>query len=1081
MYIVIQGGLYESARISGVSATTPPTTPPPDVLRKLRSRQSQAQKRKSTIMLPLGAPAKRGRGQATSLEMTRPSCGSSKLQKILSRSHSASASRSESPVGFQPVQPAVVNPSGLQPAQLQAISVKLAAASDHPPASVMACSVVSSSRLGQVTDPAVARSIMSKTPRALSLLTSPVGLEDAVARSEPRVTRNRSSTQQGSLPPPLVIGKPGNLKDATNPMVGPKRVAKQPSSALSQAASTKWCATTSAVRDRSVQSTSNGQAQGRTRREDEHPMRNNIVVSRGAENIQAECLDSVLDHDYCRDSLRRVIVDDFDLAISPTKLHGPKPMQKVKSLPVIKADPASALQASSLHQGKAHQGKTAAAAVKDSDVVSAAATASQAQATASASDAATQNLNKPSSQPLPTVDLVSVLKNVQSIQNLFTLENGTLKLHPSVMASMDPASQVMSLVSQNAPPATSVPSSDTAASATVSDTGQNVGRVLQQTPAAPAACLTVHNPMQTPQGQAVAHSSGATTQSTQQLVPAQSSSTVSESSELARETLQKQNDLSQLSSMLQLSHTASARTASKKQSKQPLHSTETAGERIARCSPVPEHQPEISPSWAPGQSSPNACFSHSRQAMNDLEKTTSSSGSACTRIWQSAQNRVTGADKQCEDVDLEKPAPSPEEASNPVINGTADTNVDSDILHCPNSTVDDVGSQALYSMPLFDVEEPPSIDLSDRVVAPIETHSHQKTSNAERCRSPLPLHCPEPSETCDAVEPLQPSPSTLPVIGPEERPRSCSPHDFQASPEAGTSQFHQEDSQHFTDDFSRVWEEHSLNAENEMLFRTSESHHKTVTHTPSTLPSDPDDQTHSVERTSTSKRTRPSRRYRQSRSWKPGSSPIKEDNSGLFNKIPTYYTALSIPTKTGRKQLTAEDAGGISISDFLPADGSPDHNNEKDMMYNKMPPYFSCFTNSTKYDETAPPANFNPASESREPEKVSFSSEQVSYARSRSQRQSASKSPSPARSPRNLRSRGRKGLRKRRRSSSSSASSRSGSRTRSWRTSRRKCRRSPSLSGSSCSSSQSRLVRFDKAILGFIEDWTSVRSLDFLL
>ena len=113
-------------------------------------------------------------------------------------------------------------------------------------------------------------------------------------------------------------------------------------------------------------------------------MRNNIVVSRGAENIQAECLDSVLDHDYCRDSLRRVIVDDFDLAISPTKLHGPKPMQKVKSLPVIKADPASALQASSLHQGKAHQGKTAAAAVKDSDVVSAAATASQAQATASA-------------------------------------------------------------------------------------------------------------------------------------------------------------------------------------------------------------------------------------------------------------------------------------------------------------------------------------------------------------------------------------------------------------------------------------------------------------------------------------------------------------------------------------------------------------------------------------------------------------------------------------------------------------------------------------------------------------------------
>ena len=1040
-------------------------------------------------MLPLGAPAKRGRGQATSLEMTGPSGGSSKLQKILSRSHSASASRSESPVGFQPVQPAAVNPPGLQPAQLQAVSVKLAAASDRPPASVVACSMVSSSRLGQVTDPAVARSIMSKTPRALSLLTAPVGLENAVARSEPRVTGNRSGTQQSSLPPPLVISKPGNLKDATNPVVGPKHAVKQPSSALSQAASTKRCATTSAVRDGSAQPTSNSRAQGWTKREDEHPRRNNIVVSRGAENIQAECLDSVLDHDYCRDSLRRVIVDDFDLAISPTKLHGPKPMQKVKSLPVMTADPASALQASGLHHRKAHQGKPAAAAVKDGDVVSAAAVKdapSQAQATASASDAATPNLDKPSSPPLPTVDLVSVLKNVQSIQNLFTLENGTLKLHPSVMASMDPAAQLISRVSQNAPPATSVPISDPAAPVTVSDAGQNVGRVLQQTPAAPAACLTVHNPMQTPQGQAVAHSSGATTQGTQQLVPAQSSSAVSESSELAKETLQKQNDLSQLSGMLQPPHTASARTAldstaSKEQSKLPLHSTETTGERIARCSPVPEHQLETLPSWAPGQSSPNTCFSHSRQAMNVLEKTTSPSGSACTRIWQSAQNRVTGADKQCEDaVDLEKPAPSPEEASNPVINGTADANGDSDVLHCPSSTADDLGGQALYSMPLFDVEERSSIDLSDRVVAPIEAHSRQKTSNAEGCRSPLPLHCPEPSETCDAVEPQQPSPCTLPAIGPEERSPSCSPHDFPVSPEAGTFQFHQEDSQHFTDDFSRVWEEHSLNAENEMLFRASDSH-RTVTHTPNTLPSDPDDQTHSVERTSASKRSRPSRRYRQSRSWKPGSSPIKEDTSGLFNKIPTYYTALSIPTKTGRKQLTAEDAGGISINDFLPADGSPDHNNAKDMMYDKMPPYFSCFTNSTKYDETAPPANFNPASESREPEKVAYSSEQVSYTRSRSQRQSASKSPSPARSQRSLRSRGRKGLRKRRRSNSSSASSRSGSRTRSWRTSRRKCRRSPSLSGSSCSSSRSRLVRFDMAIQGFIEDWTLVVGLSSVI
>jgi hypothetical protein len=100
-----------------------------------------------------------------------------------------------------------------------------------------------------------------------------------------------------------------------------------------------------------------------------------------------------------------------------------------------------------------------------------------------------------------------------------------------------------------------------------------------------------------------------------------------------------------------------------------------------------------------------------------------------------------------------------------------------------------------------------------------------------------------------------------------------------------------------------------------------------------------------------SKRSRSYRRSRRGRGgdWKPSDSPVKEDVCSLYNKIPSYVTDLSIPTDTGRKQLTADDVVG-TVHDSLPADHSPPRVANDDM-YNKMPSYASCFTNSTKYDK----------------------------------------------------------------------------------------------------------------------------------
>ncbi|KAL4232167.1 nuclear receptor transcription coactivator [Mactra antiquata] len=71
-------------------------------------------------------------------------------------------------------------------------------------------------------------------------------------------------------------------------------------------------------------------------------------------------------------------------------------------------------------------------------------------------------------------------------------------------------------------------------------------------------------------------------------------------------------------------------------------------------------------------------------------------------------------------------------------------------------------------------------------------------------------------------------------------------------------------------------------------------------------------------------------------------------NAHLFDKLPSYYTALSIPRKQVKKTASCVTGrGGITIQDYIQRDISPDRDPNA---YSKLPDYFSMFTNSTRYD-----------------------------------------------------------------------------------------------------------------------------------
>lgn len=73
-----------------------------------------------------------------------------------------------------------------------------------------------------------------------------------------------------------------------------------------------------------------------------------------------------------------------------------------------------------------------------------------------------------------------------------------------------------------------------------------------------------------------------------------------------------------------------------------------------------------------------------------------------------------------------------------------------------------------------------------------------------------------------------------------------------------------------------------------------------------------------------------------------------EEPGQYFNKLPSYCTALSIPTKQIRKTAScAYNGGGITVHDYIERAISPVHDTSA---YSKLPDYCSSFTNSTKYD-----------------------------------------------------------------------------------------------------------------------------------
>ncbi|XP_061171317.1 peroxisome proliferator-activated receptor gamma coactivator 1-alpha-like [Saccostrea echinata] len=82
-------------------------------------------------------------------------------------------------------------------------------------------------------------------------------------------------------------------------------------------------------------------------------------------------------------------------------------------------------------------------------------------------------------------------------------------------------------------------------------------------------------------------------------------------------------------------------------------------------------------------------------------------------------------------------------------------------------------------------------------------------------------------------------------------------------------------------------------------------------------------------------------------------SPVGKEDDKFFDKIPSYYTALSLngvkQSKSKKENIAPkEDSnGGITIQDFFEPNPIPQGDNS---VYSRLPAYHSCFTNSTKYD-----------------------------------------------------------------------------------------------------------------------------------
>jgi len=93
---------------------------------------------------------------------------------------------------------------------------------------------------------------------------------------------------------------------------------------------------------------------------------------------------------------------------------------------------------------------------------------------------------------------------------------------------------------------------------------------------------------------------------------------------------------------------------------------------------------------------------------------------------------------------------------------------------------------------------------------------------------------------------------------------------------------------------------------------------------------------------------------RRSRTTNPNRKRGHEDEApefeGLtFDKLPNYYTALSIPARVmaGSAARSSSDL----IADFLRNERDPSPERKSCSVYDKLPAYYSTFTNSTRYDD----------------------------------------------------------------------------------------------------------------------------------
>ncbi|RUS84571.1 hypothetical protein EGW08_007666 [Elysia chlorotica] len=216
---------------------------------------------------------------------------------------------------------------------------------------------------------------------------------------------------------------------------------------------------------------------------------------------------------------------------------------------------------------------------------------------------------------------------------------------------------------------------------------------------------------------------------------------------------------------------------------------------------------------------------------------------------------------------------------------------------------------------------------------------------------------------------------------------------------------------------------------------------------------------------------RKGRRYR--RRTELNTSPIREDKTEFFDKIPAFYTALSIPTKPTKMSVFATATQSLGSTDHLqPDDTIPEHGDPG--LYDKVPAHRRCFTNTAKELElsTAHP----PEEQSQQPV---ASSSQYPMSSSLLSSSSTELNPEGSSSPRRARSRSRRRRRRRHLSSCSGSSDhqsrpvsqtgsrshsrerllKSRSRSRSGSCSSRSCSTCSSYSSNSCGSSCSGCAR----------------------